>query len=313
MKKWLLAVIVIIGLFFISAYVFLPKEIHSSNIKTFNCNINSINRYLINESKWAKWWPGTIEHDSITGKDIFDYNGYQYRVIEKKYNAIVVQTRGNEFTVDGTIFFIPISVDTVRAEWKYALKTTSNPVYRIHLYWETKKINDNMAHIMESMKNFLGKTENVYGMQIDQKIVKDTILVTTNFSSVQYPSTEKIYSFINGIKGYISAHNAIETNSPMLHVLQDSGSYKTQLAIPVNKVIPGNKTYLIKRMVPGKILVAEVKGGIYTADEALTHLKNYITDYHLSSPAIPFESLVTNRMEETDTSKWITKIYYPVF
>ena len=29
------------------------------------------------------------------------------------------------------------------------------------------------------------------------------------------------------------------------------------------------------------------------------------------SPAIPFESLITNRLEEPDTSKWVTKIYYP--
>ena len=38
-----------------------------------------------------------------------------------------------------------------------------------------------------------------------------------------------------------------------------------------------------------------------------------MTDNALSSPAIPFESLVTNRMQEPDTSKWVTKIYYPGF
>ena len=136
---------------------------------------------------------------------------------------------GEDFTVDGTIFFLPLKIDSMQVEWKYVLETNSNPINRIHLYWETKKINNNMMNIMKSMKAFLDKPENVYGMRIDQILVKDTILVTTNFSSPQYPSTQKIYNLISGIKNYIALQHAKETNFPMLHVWQDSGLYKTQL------------------------------------------------------------------------------------
>ena len=66
-------------------------------------------------------------------------------------------------------------------------------------------------------------------------------------------------------------------------------------------------------MVPGNILVSEIKGGDYSAREALREMHQFMTDNNMSSPAIPFQSLVTNRMEEPDTLKWITKIYYPVF
>jgi hypothetical protein len=38
----------------------------------------------------------------------------------------------------------------------------------------------------------------------------------------------------------------------------------------------------------------------------------YISDHERVPPAIPFLSLVTNRMLEPDSSKWITLIYYPV-
>ena len=85
------------------------------------------------------------------------------------------------------------------------------------------------------------------------------------------------------------------------------------VAIPVSKSIPTNNNFLFKRMVPGKILVTEVKGGTYTTGEALKQLEIYRSDNHLRSPAIPFESLVTDRSREPDTSKWVTKIYYPVF
>jgi effector-binding domain-containing protein len=313
MKKWLLIVIVILGLLLSSAYVFFPKEVKSSNAVKITCSINSINRFLMVENKWPEWWPGTVKYDSISKKNVYDYKGFKYEIAGHQYNAILIKTMGEDFTVDGTIFFLPLKIDSVQAEWKYVLETNSNPINRIHLYWETKKINNNMMDIMNSMKAFLEEPENVYGMRIDRTIVKDTILVTTKFSSDQYPSTSKIYNVISGIKNYIASNKAKETNFPMLHVWQDSGLFNTTIAIPVNTVIAENKTYSIKRMVPGKILVAEIKGGEYRTNDAMRQLGIYMTDNHLSSPAIPFESLVTNRMEEPDTSKWVTKIYYPVF
>jgi effector-binding domain-containing protein len=313
MKKWLLITLVILALLLTSVYVFFPKLLHISNIEKINCNINSVNRFVMVEDKWAKWWPGTVEHDSLSSKNVFIYNGYKYIITGNKYYAVAIQTHDNELAIDGTIFFLPMSSDSVQAEWRYSLETNSNPVNRIHLSWETKKVNNNMMDIMRSMKAFLEKQENVYGMRIDEIRVKDTILVTTKFSSDQYPSTSKIYGLISGIKNYISINKARETNFPMLHVWQDSGLFHTTVAIPVDRRIPENKTYSMKRMVPGKILVAEVTGGLYRTREALRQLGFFLSDNNLSSPAIPFESLITNRMEEPDTSKWVTKIYYPVF
>jgi hypothetical protein len=313
MKKWLLITAGILVLLLTSVYVFFPKLLHISNIEQINCNINSVNRFVMVEDKWARWWPGTVEHDSLSNKNVFIYNGYKYIITGNRYYAVAIQTHDNELAIDGTIFFLPMSIDSVQAEWKYSLETNSNPINRIHLYRETKKVNKNMMDIMKSMKAFLEKQENVYGMRIDEILVKDTILVTTKFSSDQYPSTSKIYGLISGIKNYISINNAKGTSFPMLHVWHDSGRFHTTVAIPVDRRIPENKTYTMKRMVPGKILVSEVTGGLYRTREALRQLEIFLSDNNLSSPAIPFESLITNRMEEPDTAKWVTKIYYPVF
>ena len=68
-------------------------------------NINSINRCLQEENKWAKWWPGNIAHDSLTNKDVFEYKEYTYEVTGYKYNAIVIQTEAKNFTIEGTTFF----------------------------------------------------------------------------------------------------------------------------------------------------------------------------------------------------------------
>lgn len=66
-------------------------------------------------------------------------------------------------------------------------------------------------------------------------------------------------------------------------------------------------------MIPGKILSAEIRGGTYTSKESIKRLELYMDDHKLTSPAIPFESLVTDRSKEADTARWVTKLYYPIY
>ncbi len=312
MKKWVTVVIVIAGLLLLSAYIFFPKKINSINTTKIGCSINVLDRFVLEEGKWQDWWPGQVLPDSITNKHIYEYNGYRYTIIVRKYNSILVQISQSDLEVIGGIVFLPIK-DSVLAEWKYTLATNSNPINKINLYRVTRNINTDLKDILQSMKRFLESNLKVYGMSVAEVKVKDTILVSTKFSGKNYPTTPEIYKVIDSIKNYISLHNAIETNPPMLNIWRDSGLYKTTIAIPVNRAISENKVFSMKRMVPGNILVSEVKGGDYTSTEGLRQLGLYVADNNFSSPAIPFESLVTNRMQEPDTSKWITKIYYPVF
>jgi hypothetical protein len=68
----------------------------------------------------------------------------------------------------------------------------------------------------------------------------------------------------------------------------------------------------MRRIVTVKALGVQVKGGNATIRQALKELEQYVNDYRLFSPAIPFENLITNRLMEPDTSKWITNVYQPL-
>ena len=70
MKKILLLIIIILALLITSVYLFIPRIAVISNIEKFNCNINNVNRYLMNGNKWAKWWPGTVNPNTSNKDDI---------------------------------------------------------------------------------------------------------------------------------------------------------------------------------------------------------------------------------------------------
>jgi hypothetical protein len=129
-----------------------------------------------------------------------------------------------------------------------------------------------------------------------------------------YPETSEVYGIISKLRDYAIKNGAKENDYPMLNITQlENKDYQMMVAIPLNKPVPTKGNIVINKMVLGNILVTEVKGGKNTIENAFIQLSNYIRDKRHSSPAIPFESLVTNRIAEPDTTKWITKIYYPIF
>jgi len=62
----------------------------------------------------------------------------------------------------------------------------------------------------------------------------------------------------------------------------------------------------------GNILTGEVTGGQEQIEQAQKQMELYISDYQRSIIAIPFQMLITDRTKEPDSTKWVTRIYYPV-
>lgn len=313
MRKVLLMIVIILGLILTSLYLLSSTNAHNSSTVTINCNINAVNRYLMNENKWKTWWPGEVKYDSSTQKNEFDYQGYKYIIKEYKYNLINIQTVTKNSKLDGSILFVQLSADSVLLEWKYSLPITSNPVKRFFLKREMKKVHSNAMNIIKNLKTFIENQVNVYGIAFHERMSNDSTLVALRCTTKHYPSTKDVYSLVAQLRKYIKEQGGKEYNFPMLNVkkLNDS-TFESMVALPVNKFLPGNGEILYKRYVPWKVLMAEVKGGSYTVENALRQMNIYINDYQKKAMALPFQSLVTDRSKQPDTSKWITRIYTPI-
>jgi hypothetical protein len=313
MKRVLLLIIIILGLTFTFLYLLSSSFAHNSNTTKINCSISVVNRYLMNENKWRAWWPGVAKHDSATNKNEFDYMGYKYLIKEYKYNMINIQTLTKNFTLDGSILFVQLTADTVLMEWKYSLPIVSNPIKRFLLYREAKKIHHDAMNIIKSMKTFIENQVNVYGVEFHETMSNDSTLVATKSITKGYPSPNDIYDLVSQLRKYIKAEGAKEYNFPMLNVKKITDStFESMVALPVNKSLPGNGKILYKRYVPWKVLMAEVRGGSYTVERALKQMKIYMNDYQKKAMALPFQSLVTDRLKQADTLQWITRIYTPI-
>lgn len=273
---------------------------------SLNVAMPGVSRTLANDDNWKKWWPGETP---------FAYNEQSYSIRGKIFNAFDIDIYSGKDTINSRMELVLIKADTMTIGWTAEQVTSSNPFTRFSRYRHANATEKNMNDILQNMKTFLQKTENIYGFDVKETLVKDSVLISTRRTFDHYPDVQDVEAMIQSLKKYIVQNNAIEKNSPMLNVLKiDNTHYEVMTAIPVDRSLPQTNEFAPKFLLKGgNILEVQIQGGPYTIENSLKEFENYRADYKFTSPAIPYQLLVTDRAKETDTTKWITRLYYPVF
>lgn len=308
MKKRFLLLLILTAAVFVTAYfVVAPPEKHNSTVQ-LQCTQTAFTRFLLNKKKWPQWWPGQIQNDST-----LLYSGLQFTVKKILLNGILFSVKKDAAVYGGRLDILPADSNLCTAGFTTVFEVPSAPLQRFSSYRTAKEINTVTDHLLADLQAFFNRQENVYGMKVERQKVTDTMLISTSKVLPHYPSTAEVYDMLASLKQYIVAVKGIETNPPMLNVYkEDSARYNVMVAIPTSTLLAATEIFKPKRMVPGYILVGDVKGGVAVVKKAEEEMYNYVVDYGKSSPAIPFQSLITNRQQESDSSKWITRLYYPI-
>jgi hypothetical protein len=312
MKKIIAVLSVALVLLLVCIYFFIPNRIIINEKKAVAANREALYRNLSNINNWPNWWPGEKMQDSF--KDGLTLNGLQYKMVDQKVLSLPLALSKKDFALPAELTLILKNTDSTDLILNGIIQTSYNPLKRVQLFLSSKKIKKDVQKIFESIAGYYSTTTNLYQYNIQKQSVADSILLSTFKEIKGPPSTEIIYELIDVLRNYIKSHSANETGYPMLNVFTKDGiSYMVKVAIPVNKKLADSGNISYKWMLGGgNILITEVKGGLGEINKAYEQIQLYISDHRRVAPAIPFQSLVTDRRKEPDSSKWITKIYYPV-
>ncbi len=307
MKKWLLILLTLVVAAIVAIYVFIPATLKVSKVKQVAANPVGTIPFLQSAEGLARWWPGTVQKE-------LRYRGCLFTVGKRlqRGSEIDVEIDGTHFTT--LLELVPHKVESLDIIWATTLTAGSTPWTRLQTYRKAGGIKQVMSELCDSLRNFLEKQENIYGLTVQRSKIKDTLLVTLEQTFADYPGTKEVYGLVQAVEAHIQAAGVQATNVPMLSIIpEDSLHYRTMVAIPVSKIVPATERFGIRRMVPGNVLITSVKGGPARIQLALRQLDAYRNDYEFTPPAKPFQSLITNRLAQPDSSKWITGLYWPVF
>jgi hypothetical protein len=304
----------ILSLCLAGIYIFVPQKIVVSKVEEVESSERIVSGHLNDNHKRRKWWPSKIVETMTSDTTVLNYEGYSFRFIQPDFNSSSILISDNNSSIPSVFTWAPSRKNFIEINWTASFQTSYNPIKRVIQYVQAHRLKTRMTAITESLLRFIVKSENVYGISIQRSTIKDTLLAATTITGNRYPGNEEIYDRIESMIGYIESQKAKPANPPMLNISQnEQGAYQTTIGIPISKLINPGGGILINRMVAGNTLISEIKGGPRTIAKAFDQMELYLEDFKLVSPAMPFESLVTDRRAEPDTSNWVTKIYYPIF
>ena len=293
-----------------SVYIFVSNPIIVSKAETIESSERIISQHINEGAERVKWWP---EKSAVT-EDVMYLNGLEYKFKASNLNLNEVSIRKGDFEAKSFISWQVVSKNTLKISWRTAIPPGNNPITRFLRYQNARKVKKNMDIILESFLNYVVQSKNVYGFDIKRTLVKDTLLASATMMHVTSPETKAVYSLIDSVKRFVAKNNLKQVNPPMLNVfIDEKEDFQTIVALPINGEFKSTGNIEMKKMVPGNILEMTVKGGPKTIEKGFNQIKMYVNDFQLISPAMPFESLITDRAKQPDTSKWVTKICYPIF
>jgi hypothetical protein len=298
MIRWLVGIVVLLLLVFIAAvYVFIPSTLTVSKLVELNCNPNGVDRFLGDQRNSSNWLPAT---------------GYRIGAHFSHVIAVEIQN-GNSTDTSWVSILSSGPYDTTGLHWVCNLRTGLNPLDRLRQYRRADSLDREMGRILERLRVFVER-ENVYGTPIRESSTQDSFLIMKRTIFPAYPTIGQLYGLFKQLQDYRSSEGARQTGYPMVNVTPaGKDQFQTMVALPIDRELKANTSIFPRKMVPGKFLVTEVRGGPGHIDAAFTQLQNYIVDHQRTTMAIPFQSLVTDRSQEPDTSRWVTRWYYPIF
>ncbi len=312
MKRILIVAIVLILIAVASTYFLIPTRIVINKSLVVGANKDALYRKVGITNTWPEWWPGSTNQDGQGYTYVS--NSFSFKPGLLQFTSVPLTIELKKLTLRTDLTFLQVHLDSTRLQLGTVVPTSSNPIKRIARYSEAKKLAKSFDEILYAIAKQYSNIQNLYGYDIQKKSVMDSTLIFISEEVKGPPPVKRIYELVDQLRSYIRNHNAKETNYPMLNVFtNDSVNYLLKVAIPVDKILPDSGNIHYRWMLGGgNILITEVKGGNHAIQKAYRQIRHYVDDFDRVAPAIPFESLVTDRRSEPDTNKWVTRIYFPV-
>ncbi|MBV9987949.1 MAG: GyrI-like domain-containing protein [Chitinophagaceae bacterium] len=309
--------LVLLVLFSAGTYLFIPSNLVVSSATVVHTAENGVVKHALDEKNWAHWW-NYLHSDTNSAVQpsvhLFSSGNDSFYITQKFYKSADIGIRHHNHTIPTKFLIIPFSTDSTGISWNYSERASSNPFTRFMQYREAAAVKKNMDSVLMNLSSFLNKVQNVYGIPITRTSIQDTLFVSAKTILSAQPHTPEVYALIKKIQAFVAAKGIRQTGNPIYNITPaENNQYQLMAAIPVDKGVPENPVFSNKHMVKGSFMVTDVVGGEQAVDNAWKSLLEYFADYRKTSMAINFTMLITDRQYQPDSSKWITRLYQPVY
>ncbi|MDI9337429.1 MAG: hypothetical protein QM539_03270 [Alphaproteobacteria bacterium] len=297
-KKYFYGVLIIFVLGWVVGYLILPNQLKVSTVAILKTPHQAIKRNL----------------DSVTLTTLFKNNKDLTLTNINPFSAnfeVIDLTLNKNYKIK----LIELNQDSMLLVISYTYPKTYSILSKIRNITQGNQLKKRQNIIKSILLNKYNSIFGLYGMTIINDSVKHYLYISSRKTFKFQPSTRDIYHLISTLETFIKKEGGNILSPPMVYNQNDykNKQFFTMVAMATDIVIRNSPQFYLKTMVRGKLLKAKIVGGGFKVWEQQKQLDYFVKDNNLISPAIPFAMFLTNRMEQPDSNKWVTEIYYPIY
>lgn len=327
LKRIIIWLVVLIALLVVVAYL-LPGTYKVERSTLIKGDGGLIFSMVCDFNNWDYWTPWSSEMDSTVVEEIIGnceigavhrWDGEDMGKGEMKITKLVPRRmimwdlgfEGFSQKMIVGMFFEPEGDDWV-VTWTAEGDLGYNPLYRYYGLMIDSDLGADYEKGLQQLKEFCEQLPDYPGIKVTEVTsmpalsVKDSVMVTDIglFLETYYPM---LYMYALRNEANMAGHPyAVYYNwNPEGKILMEAG-------LPLAEALEG-KDVMMSTMSPGGKVVKATHWGDYSAVGPVHDaIHQYIEVMKLEFAGAPWEVYVTDPMEEPDTAKWETIVYYPI-
>lgn len=308
--------------------LFLPKDVYVESKMTINTPANTIFKQVNSMSNWSHWSPFDDEEDDYEMLYEGEKTGVGsiQRWVGKEGDggtAEIIESVPYKEIKTEMIF---MEEDKAYGHWTFEEYPDSTVVtWGIDFLDLSYPLGRYQGLLMQSMMNFYfeeglkGLKEYAESLPPYPEITKKTfeaqpsvtVMDTAYFNDMSAKMGEMF-----GILEKFAKVKRLEMSGYPFAVYYDynmeEGWTVVRCGIPIGKEVKGKGPVEFFTLGPAEVLFCVHKGSYQTLDATYTALIEYMEEYGLEPAGPSYEVYVTDPTTETDTTKWITNVYFPV-
>ncbi|MBN2610451.1 MAG: SRPBCC family protein [Bacteroidales bacterium] len=316
----LLAAIILIGFF-------LPSKIHLERSLTIKAPKEVLFNQVNNLRCWEDWspWHKIDTAMKITYKDPFTGTGASFSwtsnnkkigqgkitiLYSKPYDSIVAEM---DFMKQGTAQGYHLFQDTdsgTLVTWGFGTDMGKNPFRKYFGLMMDKYVGNDFETGLKNLDS-IANTLSPYLVEMKQlnEFAYTSIRQTCKWeevSNVMAISYSTLMSFIQSSGG--------EMNGPpyAIYHKMDEGTIDLETGIPTSELLNPRGNIITGTFNQTSVAATDYYGFYDNLGDAHGALQDWIIKMKLEPVGAPIEMYITDPSSEADTSKWLTRIYYPV-
>lgn len=325
--KIILIIAVIIVACAISATFFMPRKLQFENHQFINAPVHVVYNQVNNILNWENWSPWSLQDQTIA----IDYNktksgegaGYKWYSTNKKIgegkleivnsvflDTIIINVQFSYNTVASGIFIFEKADSGTTIIWNMDIELDFDPISKIRGYFNHYKSADfyyngltELADICKNIPEYTVYKTSVVGFNY--------LGITTKCLNAEIG--EKMgYNYME-LSNYLTQNDIAITNAPIaIYYSYNDIETEFEVGFPIDSKPPKRKKYNFGEIPTGNYVTTLHYGAYNDLIDAYIAINQFIADSNYAINGLPWEQYLTNPEKEPDTSKWMTRIYFPV-